>query len=183
MNINYDPYFRSYEDQLLFEEMVEELRKRPKKPPTTEQAASTQRTLDRDPKDDEAWFFRPLPENWKAVPSAKTIEEAVGTRGLNPIEISHVESIRRRPKNSLGNTQRSSVSGASRARGIDAILFSGPATVTKQEIKDRAVNLTAYKSTPPPQEVWVELPWYKALFHWFRGNKIKTVDKDVKSIR
>lgn len=150
------------------------------KPPTTEQQASTQATLNRDPSLDYDHINRlvgPMPDGWMAVPNAKTDDERVGMRSLNPIEISHAEAIRRRPKNSLGQSEKRGVSEVKIDRATQAFVYTPPAKVTKKEVEDRAVNLVQYKSQPI-KEVWVEMNWYQALIHKLRGNKIVSEIKD-----
>lgn len=185
MNINYD-YHRSLESQQEFDKLVEEFRRiNPPKPKPIKpqemsdeefilamQGPTTKATLMRSKEEQAKWLDRPLPTNWKAVPNAKTDEERVGARTLRPDEVSHIESIRRRPKNSLGQSTQSSVSDLQRERGVAALLYTPPARPSAKEIENRAVNLVQYKSEPL-KEVWIEMPWYKALFHWARGNKIK----------
>lgn len=179
MKIVYGPFIRTLEEQLYFDEMVERLRKEnPKRPATTTQAPSTQRTLERNELDDITYWSRPLPppEKWKANPSAKTIEERVQPRPLDPREIELFERTRRRPKNSEGSSIKSSVTPLLRERAIEAFVYTPPARVTEAEVKARAVNLVEYKSEPL-KEVWVELPWWKAIFHRLRGHKVKIDDE------
>ncbi len=139
-------------------EQLEERRNRPM--PTMEQAAANKEAF-------EAYKKDPSPENWKKM---------VGARDLTPDEISHFEAVRRRSKNTLGQSEKSSVSEESRERGIDAMIFTPPAKVTKQEVEARAVNLTRIESKPMT-EVWVEMNWYQAMIHWLKGNKVRRDNK------
>lgn len=177
MKITNRPYFRTLEEHLYFEALVRQLRKdNPKRPPTTVQAPSTQRTLDRDPLLDFEYQNRPLPTNWKANPNAKTIDESVAKRDLDPHEISHFESVRRRPKNSQGESQKSATTPERHTRAVESFIYSPPAQVTKREVEERAVNLVQYK-TEPMKEVWKPMPWWKALIHRIKGNKIRIESK------
>src|SRR5271154_2121448 len=98
---NSDPYWQS--TQAAYIARMVELQKAsgvPKKPPTTEQAPSTQSTLERPVERDLEHFCRALPgDEAKAVPNAHTLDEAVGARNITPEEYGHIEAIRRRPKN------------------------------------------------------------------------------------
>lgn len=184
MKITHRPYFRTLEEQIYLDEMVEDLKKnRTIKPPSSEQALSTAKNLARPKSEDAAWQARltgPLPEGWQAVPKAKTIDEAVGMglRKLDPEEISHVESVRRRPKNSTGQSMKDGISPLKRDRAVAAITCSPPARVTPQEVQQRAVNLVEYKSEPLKEE-WVDIKWYQAIIHWIKGNKVKQQEKPI----
>lgn len=157
--------------------LVEKLKKdRLLKAPSTAQEPSTQRTLERDPLDDLKWQSRDLPTNWKARPSAKTLDEAVNKRPLDPDEISHFEATRRRPKNSQGMSTASATTAIGRECAIAAFVYTPPAKVTEEEVKERAVGLVEYKSEPV-KEIWVEIPWYKALWHKITGHEVKQDSK------
>lgn len=183
MKISYAPFLRTLEEQLYLDSVVERLKKiRVTQPASTVQAKSTQATLDRDPADDDKHIARlvgPMSDSWKAIPSAKTLDEAVGARYIDPVEASHFESIRRRPKNSLGQSEKSAVTPSRREAGIQALRYTPPAKVTQKEVESRAVNLVQYKSEPMTEE-WVQIPWYKALIHWIKGNKVKQEITDTK---
>lgn len=183
MKISYAPFIRTLEEQLYLDSVVEHLKKtRTIIPPSTVQAASTRATLNRDVKDDDRHIARlvgPMPDGWKAIPNAKTLDEAVGARHIDPIEQSHFQAIRRRPKNSFGQSEKSGVSPSRREAGIQAFRYTPPAKVTQKEVESRAVNLVQYKSEPMTEE-WVQIPWYKALIHWIKGNKVKQEITDTK---
>lgn len=137
------------------------------------QASSTMRTLKMTDKELEEYRARPMAENWKAVPNAKTTDEAVGARPLDIEEISHIESIRRRPKNSTGQSEGTATPKEARDKAAAAFIFTPPAKVTKAEVDQKAVNLVQYKSEPMT-EVWREMTWWQALVHRIKGNKIKS---------
>ena len=177
---------RSFKEQKEFDALVAELRVLypPKPRPVCPegmskeefiislQAASTAATLRRTDEEQAVWNARPLPTNWLANPEAKTNDESVGMRALDPTEISHFEAIRRRPKNSQGQSTASGTTAEGRERGIQGFIYTPGASVTKSEVETRGVNLIQYE-TKPMTEVWVEMPWYKALFHRLKGNKIR----------
>jgi hypothetical protein len=149
LKINYGPYIRTLEQQIEFDNLVIALKaKTPKRPPTTTQAESTMRTLSRDPRDDFAWQNRPLPENWKAKPDAETLEAMVGEREVDLGLVSMEETRRRRPKNSDGQSEKSATTPERREKAIDAVIYTPPAKVTKEEVEAKAINLQEYKSTP-----------------------------------
>ncbi len=141
------------------------------------QAQSTAAVLKMNEEELAAHKARPMVDNWKAVPDAKTTEEAVGQRYLDPREISHVEATRRRAKNSTGQSELSATNPEKRESAIQGFIFSPPARVTPDEVKAKAVNLVEYKSEPLT-ETWVELTWWQALIHRIKGNKIRIDPKE-----
>jgi len=176
MKLTHSPSFRTLEEQLALDKMIEQLKKgNPKIKSSDKQEPSTERNLARDPSKDDEWIARlvnTVPDNWKAVPNAKTTDEAVAARPVTPQEITVVENTRRRPKNSFGQSNKRGISDVKLNRGLEAFLFTPPARVTKKEIEERAVNLIPIKSTPIIEE-WRPLTWYEALWHWLKGNKIR----------
>ena len=183
-------YFRSLEAQLEMDALVTELRRRnPPKPRPIKpdgmseadfilslQAPSTQRTMKMNDKELEEYRNRPLPANWLANPDAKTNDESVGMRPITAQELTLEEQRRRTIKNTLGQSENSSVSELGRERGIQGFLYTPPAQVTTKEVETKAVNLVEYKSEPLKEE-WIELPWWKAILHKLKGNKIKVTNK------
>ncbi len=109
-------YVRSPEKQAEMDAIVAELKTkyqfkaRPIKPDGMSEAdfilslqsPSTMRTLKMTDAELEEYRNRPMPENWKAVPNAKTIEEAIGQRIVNYDEHQAFEQMRRGPKNDTG---------------------------------------------------------------------------------
>lgn len=105
------------EHKAFSDRMIAELSaiKREKRPVSTVQCASTQATLDRDPALDAEWWARPLPES--AILATAEIKKAMATgdidgfkrlinqRDISPEEMNHVEATRRRPKNSIGQSE------------------------------------------------------------------------------
>lgn len=180
MKLSYTPSLKTLSEQLEEDRLVEELKKqRVVKAATDKQEPSTERNLARDPAKDDEWIARlvnTVPDNWKAVPDAKTTEEAVAMRRVDPTEVQLVETTRRRPKNSFGQSNKAGSSPERKNRAMEAILFTPPAKVTKAEVDARAVNLVQLKSTPIKEE-WRPMPWYEALWHWVKGNKIRSETK------
>lgn len=117
------------------------------------QQPSTQMCLKRDPKDDEAWRNRPMPENWKAVPDAdfstpEGRDKAVAKRTLDPNDIAIVQQNRHsESRNSLGQSDLSSVSPEKRTKGIEAFTYSKPAELTPEQVK-KVTKMEDIKSTP-----------------------------------
>lgn len=180
MKLSYTPSLKTLSEQLAEDRLVEELKRlRPNIKATDQQEPSTLKNLSRDPAQDDEWIARlvnTVPDNWKAVPDAKTTDEAVAARRLDPQEVQIVETARRRPKNSRGQSTKSATTVELRERAVQAILFTPPAKVTKAEVDARAVNLVQYKSQPIKEE-WRPMTWYEALWHWIKGNKIRSENK------
>lgn len=176
MKLSYQPFLRTLEEQLKLDKMVDDLRKANAKPFCSEvQHESTVKNLARDPSLDDEWIARlvnTVPDGWKARPDAKNTDEAVNKRQVDPHDVQIAETARRRPKNTLGQSLDRGVSDIKVNRAVEAFIFTPPAKVTAQEVKERAVNLTQIKSTPI-KEVWRKLSWYEALIHRFKGNKIR----------
>ena len=154
--------------------MVEEMKKIPREkiPPTTTQAESTKRILARDPSQDEAWFNRPNPSNWKAVPDAKTQEEAVGMRSLTPDEYNTEESRRRSSKNTLGDAVSlgaRSLSEDAIERAIHAFTYSTPTELSSAEMV-KLKQLSPYEKLPTIKEKPVkEKDKFWVLATWISG--------------
>jgi hypothetical protein len=93
------------------------------RPASVEQAPSTEAILKRDPATDKEWQARPLDPNAQ-------VRDALGKVFLNerPIsleEYSHVEAVRRRPKNTLGQAEGSSISSQKHWNATKAWLKDG----------------------------------------------------------
>lgn len=145
------------------------------------QAPSTKDLLEKhkDPNYKRDWTA-PLPDNVLANPEAKTKDELIGKRDLGIDEISHFEAVRRRPKNSLGQSELSSTSKESRERAAHNFLVSPPALLTEDEIQG-VTNLTkpveAIPATAPASE-WRDISVWRAIYHFCTGNKVRRVKKD-----
>lgn len=160
---------RTLEDQLYAEAMAERLRETaPKRRGPThfngkpieelnpeerrefiisQQPPSTRACLLRDPKDDAEWHKRGFGD-WKAVKNAKTLDEAVAKRALDPSEVVVYEGLRRQVKNELGDSKDSSVTQEARERAIHAFTYSRPATLTPEE-RARLQKLEPIKAVQP----------------------------------
>lgn len=117
----------------------------------------------------------PLPDNVIANPNAKNRDELVGVRAFDPEQVSHVESVRRRQKNTGGESKDSATTDESRARAEHSFIVSPPADMSKED-PSRIQGLIEIVSQPMVEE-WKELPWYRALWHKITGNKVKRVRK------
>lgn len=122
---------------------------------------------------------RDLPEGTLANPHATSRDELVAMRRVDPIEVSHVEAIRRRPKNSQFQSTESATDNETRDSAIHHFEVSGHAEPTQKELESltRLVNLDAVPQ-PTPEAVWIELTWYEALKHWAKGGKVEQRSKD-----
>lgn len=198
MKITWRPHIRTLEEQLKFDALIEEMRAKrgavrpkPVKPEgmTEEefilslQAPSTRRTLTMTPLEHAEYMARPLltMDEVKAVKDAdfstpEGIKRGIGQRDLSLEEIHTFETMRRRPKNTTGQSDKSATTPEKKETASQAFIFSPPAKVTREEIRERAVNLKEYKTEL--KEVWIELPWWKALWHRIRGNKIQIDSKE-----
>ncbi len=130
--------------------MTEETLAIPRAPviPTTTQCASTQAVLDRDPKLDELHWNRGLPSTWKAVPDAKTTDEVVAKRSIDPAEAIVVEGLRHASRNTLGTADLySSVDKEKRDKGIWAFTYSKPTKLTAEQVK-KVTRLEEIVNTP-----------------------------------
>lgn len=155
---------RNKEQAEAIRQAVEEIKalNLPKRPASTIQCASTQATLNRDPSFDEAHRNRPLPESVVLASKIQKaayesgdlveLERLLGTRKLSLEEISYVESVRRRSKNTQAQSSKSSVSDAAIEKAVDAFIYSPPVELTEQEIV-RIKNLKRYSELPAVQEV------------------------------
>jgi hypothetical protein len=86
------------------------------------QQPSTQAILDRDPSLDALYQMRPLPNNWVAVPNAKTIDEAVSRRKITKKEARIIRNLRHSERNTKGQYEHMGVSGIKRVKAIDAFM-------------------------------------------------------------
>lgn len=144
------------------------------------QSKSTQEIINKqkDPNYSGRNWIEKLPENVIANPNALTKEELVNERDLNLEEISHVESIRRRPKNSIGQSDLSSISKESKNRAIDhfrshpSLLESDLTDSQLSSIKKLNDHLNGAIVTSPQYE-WRKMSFWKAIKHWLKGGKIR----------
>lgn len=133
----------------------------------TAQQPSTLAIMARPKEKDEEHWLRPLPKE-VLEQSAKlaaavaqgddaAIRALVAERAVTLEEVSHVEAIRRRPKNSQGQSEKSSVGEEKRETAIQAFVYSTPAELTPDE-KQRIIQLTPYTQVPVPPEDEPEPP-------------------------
>ncbi len=187
----FKPYVRTLADQIEFDRLVAEIRaSRPPPKPNpvcpdgmskedfimSLQLPHVQRVMKMSEVELEEYRARPMPENWLANPDAKTNDESVGKRNLDPDEIAAYTGMRHASKNTIGQSEKSATTPESRERAVQGLIFTPPAKVTPSEVQAKAVNLVQYKSEPL-KEVWVEIPWYKALMHKLTGGTIRSETK------
>lgn len=143
-----------------------------------EQYASTKANLER--KGPRNWD-EPFSADAIANPGARNADEANrrDLRPLSPDEISYFESTRRRPKNSIGQSDKSSVTPESRERAIHHFEVSG--NIKAEELTDgdkrRITNLQPIESQNPTEVVIKKLTPWQAFRMWIAGGKIWE-DKD-----
>lgn len=120
----------------------------------------------------------------------------VGTRSVGPEEYKKHEACRKVRVHSAfyrkdvtpliinGKTEwnfnGSSVTQQSKDRASDAYLFTQGIKgedLTEDE-KKRIIGLTEYKSEPPVEYEWKEVPWYKAMWMKITGRDVKAEKRD-----
>lgn len=120
---------------------------------------------------------RPLPDNVLANPNAKTLDEMVNLRKRDPDQEAHIEAIRRRPKNSVGQSILSATTKQAKERAIDHFLHSPPADITKED-ENRITKLNQLDAVPAQtQEVWKPMTLWQAVKHWLKGGKVRKSDR------
>jgi hypothetical protein len=118
---------------------------------------------------------RPLPDAAIANPNAKSLDELVAVRQLDPIQVSHVEATRRRPKNSIGQSPKSATTKEKRESAIHHFEVSGHAIIKPEDV-DRVIKKLepiVNVAQSEPVEVWKPLTFWQAVKHWLQGGKVK----------
>ncbi len=134
-------------------------------PQSTQAAIIAQKA--RKPEDDIDHPLRPMPE-CVANPSATSLDELTALRSVSMDDALREEERRRRPKNSIGQSEVGSVDSEKRAKGIQAFTYSKPADLTPEQVK-KLTKLTEIANTPlepieKPKKNW------RNLFGIFQGN-------------
>ena len=148
------PYPESKEADYV-KRVVEELKAIPriKMPVSLEQTPVTQALLDAQklrPEHQDAEYIRNKMD--APISEAAQIRDAsgginVGTRQLGVEEMLIAEDIRHKGRNTLGQSEASSVDTDKRQAGIEAFTYSKPADLTQEQIK-RLTKLTEIVNTP-----------------------------------
>lgn len=170
MKIN-ENYTRSVETQNYIDAVVEEQKqiKRVKTTPSLIQCMSTTRTLERDPSKDELWAKRTV--NPIAAYADPDAEKCFAATGRSMDQILHFEAIRRRPKNTIGQSENKGYSEERKQLAISAFTCSPPAKLTPTEI-ERVTRIEPIKEIKK-LEVWKPMTFWHAMWHRLKGNKIK----------
>lgn len=146
------------------------------------QCNSTKMIMDRPIEKDKEWQNRPLPK--EAIEQSQRLEKAlsdgdsaefkrlVGNRELSPDEIFYFESMRRRSKNTKGQSEAKGHSDQKRENAVQGFIYTPPAKVTTQEVTQRAVGLVEYKSEPLIEEV-KKITWFDAIKDMFKPKESK----------
>ena len=130
-------------------------------PESTQKAMVAQKT--RKPSEDNDRLLRPI-ENALANPEAKSLDELTAKRTLGIEETLLVEDLRRKGRNTLGQSVDGSVSEEKRTAGIEAFTYSKPAVLSDADIKriKKLNELEAWiAATPPPTPQKPKRPWWK----------------------
>lgn len=144
----------------------------PKKDPT--QFASVDRVMNMTDEELEAYRNRPLPnkENWK---------REILERAITPQEYAIHKGIQRSEKNMIGQIEIHELPAEKKEAAVQAFMHEGPAKVTETQIRNSLkygfYDLDPYQ-TSGPQTEWVILPWYKALYYWFKGMKVESTSTE-----
>lgn len=147
--------------------IAEEMKKtRVVRPPWEGQCASTMAALERQktrkPEDDKEWANRPLPK--EAQVRDDQGEVFIPKWSGDAKEVTVVEDIRRKARNTLGQTDLSGTTALSRESAANAFTYSKPATLTAEE-KKKVTEIKAYTPLPmmveepaaPPKTFWENL--------------------------
>jgi hypothetical protein len=138
------------------------------------QAPSTRAILARPKEDDEKHFLRPLVD---CQIRDKDGNIDVGERPVTIEEVSHIEAIRRRPKNSTGQSEKSATGKENQEAAIHTYLCSPPAVLSEEELK-RVTKPQVYETkplvvtAPPPPKPSDKTFWthghFLELKNWFK---------------
>jgi len=139
---------------------------REKRKPSTIQCASTQATLDRDPRLDELHSKR-------SINIAAAQADRYYTR---PISAEEYAACGGNKKHGLGALTKSSVSDEKKEKAVDAFIYSQPAPLNEVEV----MELTKIEPIIEVKkiEVWKPMTFWQAMWHRLKGNKIKLGDED-----
>jgi hypothetical protein len=146
--------------------------KREIKPASTIQCASTQESLDTSDEQYAAKVKKMFEDkSWKA-PHPDTV-----ARNIDPFEFNLIEDTRRKPKNSIGQSDKSSVNDERKELGRQAYISTPPSPLREEE-KERLIELDKIKQLDTmPKEEWRPLTDWQAFKHWIIGGKIKPEEK------
>lgn len=136
---------------------------------STAQAPSTLATLARDPKEDEAWFNRPIPTNAQIYDEDGLIH--IRLRTLEPIEI-YLHKGARKWRSTHDKDGGAAIvrHSENRERAIDAFIYSPAAKLTEGQEQLLAPKQVAIEPTPPTllqeQEEYGWDPWLAFLIRF-----------------
>jgi hypothetical protein len=153
--------------EAMVKESLADLRRPPPRIPTTEQQPSTVAALAsqalRDPRDDEAWSMRPIPQNYLANPNSSDLDELTGKRDLSVDDLIHGQSVRNARYTFGESVLLGETSKEAKRRAADAFVYSKPAELTPEEIK-KVTKLTLIESTPLEPVKEKPIGWFKRIF-------------------
>lgn len=143
------------------------------KPASTIQCASTQESLDTT-NEQYAEKVKLMFDkgSWKA-PHPDEV-----ARKITPEEFVIIKGLRQASKNTIGQSEKSSISEERKELGRQAFSHTPPTPLTDEQ-KEKLVKLDLIKQLDTmPKEEWKDLTPFQAFKHWITGNKIKKVDKN-----
>lgn len=153
---------------------------REKIPASTTQCASTQESLNTTDEQYAAKVKKMFESgSWKApvFTEEQMLERLHKTYGLDMVN--KLESDRRKSRNTLGESKKSSASDERKERAKDVWNFTPPAPPTPEE-KLQIKQIEEKKPepiAPVVREEWRELTNWQAFVHWCKGGKLKVEDK------
>ncbi len=123
----HSPEFKAYSKEVIAQ--IKEQRRDPIVASAV-QCASMQATIDRDPSKDEEHFNRKLDLTKAIAPHPETI-----ARRIDPFDFNMLERMRRKPKNSIGQSEKTAFTTERRERAGDAFLYTQPTKLTSAEMQ------------------------------------------------
>lgn len=119
--------------------------------------------------------------DWSAPMADPTVRREDGSIDINERKVSideasHIESIRRRSKNTLGQSELSGTSKEDKSRAGHHFLVSPPANLTAAEMELVTPLKPLAEGVPaslPEKETWKKLTTWQALMHWAKGGRVR----------
>lgn len=124
------------------------------------------------PKPEEMYVNPEAVKKYQETGDPSLLDEITNRRAVTPSEFDSYERMRRSDKNDVGMKEKDlpTIPEWKKEKALEAFAEAGPAKVSQGTIK--YFSQDPYKT----QTVWVEVPWYRALWSWAKGNKIKRIE-------
>lgn len=111
------------------------------------QQPSTRSILAMSKEEHDKWLERPIPTKAQCQVMDDKGNVDVGERKVTLEEVSHIEAIRRRPKNSVGQSEKTSAGKERREAAMNAFIHSPPAALSVED-ELRMVKMLPYTEDP-----------------------------------